>query len=625
MKIQLKRSNVLSSGAAKTPTASQLEYGELAVNYNNSDPAIFLKDSNNNIIRISGVGNISDDGLTNVPDGTTPPSNPEVGNLWYNSDQGRLYIYFQDTDTSQWVDASPDSWDPSSYPDVTNTSAQSGTLDDRYAMVNGGNSFTGNVGIGTTSPSTLLHLETGHAKQTLKSTNTNTASSIIFDTTNVTTADFLLGQLAGKWNGTDVAYINFEAGSDTTNKDDGIISFLTSAASGSPTEAMRIDSSGNVGIANTDPGTLLQVANSSDNGVIRIGGNNAGTTGLDINYSNSGNTSTTIKQNYRATNGNALLNIDTGTFTISTGTSGTEKLKVDANGRLLIGTSDTIAVNGANCAVQVEGTNSETSRISIINRGNNAGGGGIQIAKSRGTTPALVQDNDQVGGIFFCAGDGNDFVSQAARIECYIDGAPSGSDTPGRITFSTTPDQTDSPVERMLITSGGSSKFMAKAGVDTIYSSTSSAAGTSVAIFRGSHSGTAGSPGTGTDCFFLFSNGNVANTNNSYGAISDVKLKENIVDAKSQWSDIKALQVRNFNFIEGQTHTQLGLVAQEVETVSPGLVSELPDRDEDNNDLGTVTKSVNYSVLYMKAVKALQEAMERIEQLEIKVAALEAG
>jgi hypothetical protein len=46
------------------------------------------------------------------------------------------------------------------------------------------------------------------------------------------------------------------------------------------------------------------------------------------------------------------------------------------------------------------------------------------------------------------------------------------------------------------------------------------------------------------------------------------------------------------------------------------LVTESPDRDAEGNDLGTVTKSVNYSVLYMKAVKALQEAMERIEQLE---------
>ena len=114
----------------------------------------------------------------------------------------------------------------------------------------------------------------------------------------------------------------------------------------------------------------------------------------------------------------------------------------------------------------------------------------------------------------------------------------------------------------------------------------------------------------------MTSNGNVANTNNSYGAISDIKLKENIVDANSQWNDLKALQVRNYNFKEGQTHTQIGLVAQEAELVSPGLVNESPDHDAEGNDLGTVTKSVNYSVLYMKAVKALQEAMERIETFE---------
>ncbi len=140
-------------------------------------------------------------------------------------------------------------------------------------------------------------------------------------------------------------------------------------------------------------------------------------------------------------------------------------------------------------------------------------------------------------------------------------------------------------------------------------------AGTVKYAFRAHHSTTAGSYG-GTECFTVWSNGNVVNTNNSYGAISDIKLKENIVDASSQWNDLKAIQVRNYNFIEGQTHTQIGVVAQEVELVSPGLVTESPDRDEEDNDLGTVTKSVNYSVLYMKAVKALQEAMTRIETLE---------
>ena len=140
MKLQLKRSNVIESGAAKEPTASQLEYGELAINYNTTDPAIFLKDSNNNVIRISGVHNIADDGQVELPASTTPPLNPDDGNLWYNSDDGRLYIYYNDGDSAQWVDASPDSWDPSSYPDVSDDTAQPNTLDDRYLMLNAANS-----------------------------------------------------------------------------------------------------------------------------------------------------------------------------------------------------------------------------------------------------------------------------------------------------------------------------------------------------------------------------------------------------------------------------------------------------------------------------------------------------
>tara|TARA_R110002050_G_scaffold101938_1_gene210323 strand:- start:48 stop:383 length:336 start_codon:yes stop_codon:yes gene_type:complete len=56
MKLQLKRSNVVTDGLAKEPTASQLDYGELAVNYSSGDPVIFMKDSNNAVIRISGAG-----------------------------------------------------------------------------------------------------------------------------------------------------------------------------------------------------------------------------------------------------------------------------------------------------------------------------------------------------------------------------------------------------------------------------------------------------------------------------------------------------------------------------------------------------------------------------------------
>ena len=62
--------------------------------------------------------------------------------------------------------------------------------------------------------------------------------------------------------------------------------------------------------------------------------------------------------------------------------------------------------------------------------------------------------------------------------------------------------------------------------------------------------------------FLVTGNGNAQNANNSYGSISDVSLKENIVDANSQWDDIKNIRVRNYNFKEstGQpTHTQIGV------------------------------------------------------------------
>ena len=179
---------------------------------------------------------------------------------------------------------------------------------------------------------------------------------------------------------------------------------------------------------------------------------------------------------------------------------------------------------------------------------------------------------------------------------------------------------TDS-TERWRIGSGGETQLRPD---DYGLAIRSIAGSSSVTTFIfGAHSSSGMGLGTGT--FEVYTNGDVKNTNNSYGQLSDQRLKENIVDAPSQWDDIKALQIRKYNFREGNgydTHTQIGLVAQEAETVCPGLVRETPVRedanpvlDADGNELDA-TKSVVTSVLYMKAVKALQEAQTRIETLE---------
>ena len=170
--------------------------------------------------------------------------------------------------------------------------------------------------------------------------------------------------------------------------------------------------------------------------------------------------------------------------------------------------------------------------------------------------------------------------------------------------------------------------------------------------------------------FEVHGNGNVTSATNSYGSTSDERLKSDIVDANSQWEDIKAVKIRNFKKFNN-TYSQIGVIAQELETVSPKLIEELtPEKDEikHNSEFGTLytsddaetkpilyekgddipdekeigdvktpaskvvgevkerkemVKGVKYSILYMKAIKALQEAMTRIETLEAKVKTLE--
>jgi hypothetical protein len=119
----------------------------------------------------------------------------------------------------------------------------------------------------------------------------------------------------------------------------------------------------------------------------------------------------------------------------------------------------------------------------------------------------------------------------------------------------------------------------------------------------------------------IYSNGTFGSRTGTYGSIiSDIKYKQDITDANSQWDDIKNLRVVNFKFkqdveLEGENALrQIGFIAQEVEQVSPNLVYELKDRDSNET-----WKSVKTSIIEIKAIKALQEAMARIEELEEKL------
>lgn len=111
--------------------------------------------------------------------------------------------------------------------------------------------------------------------------------------------------------------------------------------------------------------------------------------------------------------------------------------------------------------------------------------------------------------------------------------------------------------------------------------------------------------------FLVRGNGNVLNSNNSYGSLSDQRLKENIVDATPKLEKINQVRVVNFNMV-GDEQKQIGVVAQELEQIFPSMVEEGQDG----------MKGVKYSVFVPMLIKAIQEQQQMIETLQAEVAAL---
>ena len=442
---------------------------------------------------------------------------------------------------------------------------------------------SGNVGIGTTSPSDVLEISHASDPAIRFHYGSNSGYSVIkIDSSN-----------------------NLTFGIDSTSA--GSNSFCNFKIDGS--EKLRIDSSGRVGIGTTSPDDRLVLSGSTGDGLKLIDGTHVVV--------------------FRTVSGGGILKTASN-HDLVFGTNDTERFRLDSSGSLLLGvTSAHPVASNHDPKFLVSGTSFASCLVSQQRFENNAAGPTLVFAKSRNGTQnshTIVQDGDELGKIRFYGSDGNDFQNYGAEMAIQVDGTPGNNDMPGRFIFKTTKDGNSSSSERMAI--------MSKGRIVSLVDDTDS-----VGVLHKRHQGSNShnffeirSSGTsllsgGTLQFAIETDGDVKNTNNSYSSLSDIKLKENIVDAKSQWDDIKALKIRNYNFkseLDYGTYTQIGLIAQEVEETSPGLVVDNIDRDDEGKDLGTVTKTLRYSVLHIKALKALQEAMAKIETLETKVAALEA-
>ncbi len=145
--------------------------------------------------------------------------------------------------------------------------------------------------------------------------------------------------------------------------------------------------------------------------------------------------------------------------TVSVETGGSERVRVDSNGRILQGSSTgrNTALMAAQAAYQLEGVGSNASNFSIFCNSNGTAAGGIEFGKTRGTSTGgttVVASGDDLGHISFEGSDGS-AQRVAARINVQVDGTPGSSDMPGRIRFLTTPDGSATEVERLRIESDG--------------------------------------------------------------------------------------------------------------------------------------------------------------------------
>ena len=451
-------------------------------------------------------------------------------------------------------------------------------------------SATGNVGIGTNTPETRLQVGGGTA---------NSANVIKFGK-RVSSTNSNLPLIGHHGNGTGSGIAICATSSA------GQIHFFTgnnSAGFGTGDNAQRmvIDQNGNVGIGAASPSTTLNVSGRSD---LILTGSPAAHIGGGVYYFKIGQTGVSSSPIINAIGSNVAI-----PFQIN----GSEKMRIDQNGDVAIGTT---AAGGNTVKVQLTDDNSDAF---VVKGGSGQGRTNITVDAGNTTSTASTSfrlrdsSGNTVASLFFM-NNADDLIigtqKQGGEVRFNTSTASNNLGSVYRAKF----DQNGNfHLGGSSNSYGGKARFFSNNDGTATLSCVNQSTGSTVRqidFFKGTSTSRVGS---------IQSNASATAFNTS----SDYRLKENAVAISDGITRLKTLKPYRFNFKVDKSTTVDGFFAHEVTPAVPEAITGEKDALDSNGNIDP--QSIDQSKLVPLLTAALQEAIAKIETLETKVAALEAA